>query len=66
MAGGHTSLYLVQTRGGKLRQFHVFKAFQDSVRESVGHSQEMQHLLDERSALERKRFLAEGRPFTAG
>jgi len=55
---GHTSLYLVQSQAGKVRQLCIPKALQDPVRQAVGEFQEMQRLLHEVSELEWKRFLA--------
>src|SRR5450755_2387892 len=53
---GHTSLYLVQSQAGKVRQICIPKALQDPVREAVGVYQEIRRLMDEVSALEWKRF----------
>jgi hypothetical protein len=55
---GHTSLYLVQSHAGKVRQLCIPKALQDPVRQAVGQFQELQRLLREVSELEWKRFLA--------
>jgi hypothetical protein len=55
---GHTSLYLVQSHAGKVRQLCIPKALQDPVRQAVGEFQELQRLLREVSELEWKRFLA--------
>jgi hypothetical protein len=55
---GHPSLYLVQSHAGKVHQICVPKALQDPVREAVGVYHEVQHLIDEVSELEWKRFLA--------
>ena len=55
---GHSSLYLVQSHAGKVRQLCIPKALQDPVRQAVGEFQEMQRLLHEISELEWKRFLA--------
>ena len=55
---GHTSLYLVQSQAGKVRQLCIPKALQDPVRQAVGEFQELQRLLREVSELEWKRFLA--------
>ena len=54
----HTSLYLVQSHAGKVRQLCIPKALQDPVRQAVAEFQEMQRLLREVSELEWKRFLA--------
>ena len=58
---GHRSLYLVQSDAGKLRQWCVPKALQDSVRQAVGQYQEIQRLMSEVSELEWKRLLARKR-----
>lgn len=58
---GHPSLYLVQSQGGKPRQWCVPKPLQDPVRHAVGEYQQMQRLLDEVSELEWKRLLARKR-----
>jgi hypothetical protein len=55
---GHPSLYLVQSRAGKVRQICIPKPLQDPVRQAVAQFQEMQRLLNEVSELEWKRFLA--------
>ena len=55
---GHTSLYLVQSQAGKVRQLCIPKALQDPVRQAVGEFQELQRLLQEVSELEWRRFLA--------
>ena len=55
---GHTSLYLVQSHGGQVRQLCIPKVLHDPVRQAVGEFQEMQRLLHEVSELEWKRFLA--------
>jgi hypothetical protein len=55
---GHTSLYLVQSQAGKVRQLCIPKALQDPIRQAVGEFQEMQRLLQEVSELEWRRFLA--------
>lgn len=55
---GHTSLYLVQSQAGKLRQICIPKALQDPVRQAVTEFQELQRLVNEVSELEWKRFLA--------
>ena len=56
--GGHTSLYLVQSHAGEVRQLCIPKPLQDPVRQAVGEFQEIQRLLHEISELEWKRFLA--------
>ena len=55
---GHTSLYLVRSHAGKVRQLCIPKALQHPVRQAVGAFQEMQRLLYGVSELEWKRFLA--------
>lgn len=55
---GHTSLYVVESHDGHLRQRCIPKALHDPVRQAVGEFQEMQRLLREVSELEWKRFLA--------
>jgi hypothetical protein len=55
---GHTSLYLVQSYDGQVRQVCIPKTLHDPVRRAVGEFQEMQRLLHEVSELEWKRFLA--------
>jgi len=55
---GHSSLYLVQSDAGNVRQLCIPKPLQDPVRQAVGEFQEMQRLLAEVSELEWKRFLA--------
>ena len=55
---GHTSLYLVQSQAGKLRQSCIPKALQDPVRQAVAEFQELQRLVNEVSELEWNRFLA--------
>jgi hypothetical protein len=55
---GHSSLYLVQSQAGKVRQLCIPKALQYPVRQAVGQFQEMQRLLHEVSELEWRRFLA--------
>jgi hypothetical protein len=59
--GGHPSLYLVQSHGGKVRQLCVPKALQDPVRQAVAEYQEILRLLAEVSDLEWKR-LRENKP----
>jgi hypothetical protein len=53
---GHPSLYLVQSRAGKVRQLCVPKALQDPVRQAVAEYQEILRLLGEVSELEWKRL----------
>jgi len=55
---GHSSLYLVQTENGKVRQICVPKDLHDLVRKAIGEFQEMQGLLREVSELEWKRMQA--------
>lgn len=55
---GHSSLYLVQSHAGQVRQLCIPKSLHDPVRQAVGEFQEMQRLLQEVSELEWKRFLA--------
>ena len=55
---GHSSLYLVESDAGKVRQMCIPKTLQDPVRQAVGEYREMQRLLHEVSELEWKRFLA--------
>ena len=55
---GHTSLYLVQSQAGKVRQICIPKALQDPVRQAVAEFQELQRLVNEVSELEWQRFLA--------
>jgi hypothetical protein len=52
----HTSLYLVQSHGGKLRQLAVPRAWEERVREAVHNYQHMQELIEEISELEWKRL----------
>ena len=52
----HTSLYLVQSQGGKLRQICVTKAWQQRVRQAVNDYRLMQELIEEVSDLEWKRL----------
>jgi len=56
----HASLYLVQSRQGKLRQLSIPKPWEDRVRQAVRNYHEMQRLLEGISELEWKR-LQEGR-----
>jgi hypothetical protein len=55
---GHSSLYLVQSHAGRVRQLCIPKSLHEPVRQAVGEFQEMQRLLHEVSELEWKRFLA--------
>ena len=55
---GHSSLYLVQSHAGQVRQLCIPRSLHDPVRQAVGEFQEMQRLLHEVSELEWKRFLA--------
>lgn len=55
---GHSSLYLVQSQVGKVRQICIPKPLQDPVRQAVAEFQELQRLVNEVSELEWKRFLA--------
>ncbi len=52
----HQSVYLVQSRAGKLRQICVPKPWQERVRQAVKDYQEMQRLIEEVSELEWKRL----------
>lgn len=52
----HPSVYLVQSRAGKLRQICVPKAWQERVRQAVTDYQQMQQLIEEVSELEWKRL----------
>ncbi len=52
----HSSLYLVQSHDGKLRQVCIPKSWVDRVRQAVNDYQEMQHLIEEVSELEWKRL----------
>ena len=52
----HTSLYLVQSHSGKMRQICVPKAWEDRVRQAVQDYQQMQRLIEEVSELEWKRL----------
>ena len=56
---GHSSLYLVRTENGKVRQICVPKDLHDVVRKAVGEFQQMQHLLQQVSELEWKRVQAQ-------
>jgi len=55
---GHSSLYLVESDAGKVRQMCIPKTLQDPIRQAVGEYREIQRLLHEVSELEWKRFLA--------
>lgn len=57
----HASLYLVQSRQGKLRQLSIPKQWEDRVRQAVGNYQQMRRLIEEISELEWKR-LKEDKP----
>jgi len=57
----HSSLYLVQSHQGKLRQICVPQAWQARVRQAVLDYRKMQELIEEISELEWKR-LRERRP----
>jgi hypothetical protein len=52
----HRSVYLVQSRAGKLRQICVPKAWQERVRQAVSDYQQMQRLIEEVSELEWRRL----------
>jgi len=52
----HASLYLVQSRRGKLRQLSIPKRWEDRVRQAVSNYQQMQQLIEEISELEWKRL----------
>ena len=52
----HKSVYLVQSRAGKLRQICVPQAWRERVRQAVGDYQEMQRLMEEVSELEWQRL----------
>jgi hypothetical protein len=56
----HASLYLVQSRQGKLRQLSIPKQWEDRVRQTVSNYHEMQRLIEEISELEWER-LQEGK-----
>jgi hypothetical protein len=57
----HASLYLVQSRQGKLRQLSIPKQWEDRVRQAVSNYQQMRRLIEEISELEWKR-LKEDKP----
>ena len=52
----HASLYLLQSRRGKLRQLSIPKQWEDRVRQAVSNYQHMQRLIEEISELEWKRL----------
>lgn len=52
----HTSLYLVQSRDGRLRQLFVPKSWEDRIRQAVGDYREMQQLIEELSEIEWQRL----------
>ncbi len=52
----HSSLYLVQSHNGKLRQVSIPKAWEDRVRQAVDDYHEMQRLIEEISEIEWKRL----------
>lgn len=58
----HASLYLVQSRQGKLRQLSIPKAWEDRVRQAVSNYREMRRLIEDISELEWKRLQQEPRP----
>jgi hypothetical protein len=51
----HSSLYLVQSQQGQLRQVCIPKDWEERVRQAVSDYQEMQRLLEELSELEWQR-----------
>jgi hypothetical protein len=53
----HSSLYLVQSHGGKPRQLFVPKEWEERVRQGVRGYQEIQQLLEELSETEWQRLL---------
>lgn len=53
---GHTSLYLIQSHDGKLRQTCIPKQWEERVRRAVADYQQMQRLIEEVSELEWKRL----------
>jgi hypothetical protein len=62
----HTSVYLVQSQGGKLRQVCVPQAWQARVREAVNDYRKLQELIEEVSESEWKRLRERKRsPFSA-
>ena len=50
----HVSLYLVQRRGGKLRQLYVPSHWEERVRQAVADYQELQKLVEQLSEMEWK------------
>jgi hypothetical protein len=52
----HSSLYLVHSEAGKLRQIYVPKQLEERVRQAVSDYQTMQRFLEEISELEWKRL----------
>jgi hypothetical protein len=58
----HSSLYLVQSHDGKLRQVCIPDAWEDRVRQAVNDYQEMRRLIEEISELEWKRLRPEKKP----
>ena len=52
----HTSLYLVQSHQGKLRQICVPKAWEERIRQAVQNHQQMQTLIEELSEREWQRL----------
>ena len=52
----HASLYLVQSREGKLRQICVPKAWEERIRQAVQNHQEIQTLIEELSEREWQRL----------
>jgi len=53
---GHTSLYLIQSHDGKLRQICIPKQWEERVRRAVADYQQMQRLIEEVSEMEWKRL----------
>jgi len=53
----HTSLYLVQSHGGKPRQVFVPKSWEDRIRAAVADYQQMQRLIEELSEREWRRLM---------
>ena len=52
----HSSLYLVQSHGGKPRQICIPKSWESRIRQAVTDYQELQRLIEEVSELEWKRM----------
>jgi hypothetical protein len=50
----HVSLYLVQRRGGKLRQLYIPSHWEERVRQAVADYQELQNVVEELSEMEWK------------